>query len=702
MTHDCLDIRLDRPLEAQDAQERDVLGRINFARSAASALRKSLGSPGLALSVEGPWGSGKTSTLALIESIALEHQPKPLIIKFNPWLIGDRENLLRQFFATLEIGIGKSDHVSEAKTVAKELAAYSKVFDYVKLIPGAEPWASIIKSVIQATGEAVGSVAKHKEKDIEGKKESLKEALKSLTFPIFVFIDDVDRLFPNEIHEIIRIVKAVGDLPNVAYVLAWDPKYVSEALRAASIPRSDNYLEKVVQIRMPLPSVSLQARHNLFNQQLARLDPNSTTKFLGNNSRRLTYLYSAGLRDLLEQPRDFDRIFNTIAMIEPLLRGEIALPDIIGLAALIVKAPSVHELLIREPRFFVHALCQNEMTSSDFDKMKSDAISIRKTAIDACDHPRAVRSLVHFLFPDTARAENAFTMERAKDSEGHLAAPSRIVVALQMSLGTTDVSLFSAHRFLHEKATRANIVELLNNENSISFLDLLDQLTQRGDFDAFEDIGDLCIKIARLPDLESFRLQQYRGLFQTDVAAASQKLILKLTHKNPNQAHVIASVIKDRDSLSTAVLLIDNLPTDDTAAEEAGTVAEALVNNVLQAIHDQKIFKVTGAGRLLGKLAEIATHRCKDIFRSLMHSNEYLDWFIINTLGRGDSSGKGEFFIPNSNKAKLEVFHPIAELKKIAHQRLLDTTISMRNQAAWKTFSEERRFYSIDASEADD
>lgn len=702
MTHGDFEIRLDRPLEAQDAKKQDRLGRSGFAESVVKALRKSLGSPGLALSVEGPWGSGKTSTLALIESIALEQQPKPLIIKFNPWLIGDRENLLRQFFATLEIGIGKSDRVSEAKHVAKELAAYSKVFDYVKLIPGAEPWASIIKSVIQATGEAVGSVAKHKEKDIEGKKDALKEALKSLSFPIFVFIDDVDRLFPNEVHEIVRIVKAVGDLPNVAYVLAWDPKYISEALRSASIPRSENYLEKVVQIRMPLPSMSLQARHNLFDQQLARLGPDSKTKFLGSNSRRLTYLYLAGLRDLLEQPRDFDRIFNTVAMIEPLLRGEIALPDIIGLAALIVKAPSVHELLIREPGFFVHALCQNEMTSSDFDKMKTDAISIRKTAIDACDHPRAVRSLVHFLFPDTAGAENAFTMEKAKDSEGHLAAPSRIVVALQMSLGTTDVSLFAAHKFLYEKGTRSKIVESLKNENSIGFLDLLDQLTERGDLDAVEDIGDLCIKIARLPDLEPFRLQQYRGLFQTDVAAASQKLILKLTHKNPNQAHIIASVIEDRDSLSTAVLLIDNLPSDDIAAEETSTGAEALVNNVLQAIHDQKIFKVAGAVRLLGKLPKIAPHRCKDIFRSLTYSNDHLDWFIMNTLGRGDLSGKGEFFIPNSNKAGIEAFHPIAELKKIAHQRLLDTTISMRIRAAWKTFSEERPFFSSDASEADD
>lgn len=701
MTHDDFEIRLDRPLEVQDAKEQDRLGRGAFAESVVKALRKSLGSPGLVLSVEGPWGSGKTSTLALIESIALDQQPKPLIIKFNPWLIGDRENLLRQFFATLEIGIGKSDRVSEAKHVAKELAAYSKVFDYVKLIPGAEPWASIIKSVIQATGEAVGSVAKHKEMDIEGKKDALKEALKLLSFPIFVFIDDVDRLFPNEVHEIVRIVKAVGDLPNVAYVLAWDPKYVSEALRSASIPRSENYLEKVVQIRMPLPSMSLQARHNLFDQQLARLGPDSKTKFLGSNSRRLTYLYSAGLRDLLEQPRDFDRIFNTVTMIEPLLRGEIALPDIIGLAALIVKAPAVHELLIREPHFFVHALCENEMTSSEFGEMKTGAISIRKTAIDACDHPRAVRSLVHFLFPDTARAENAFTMERAKDSEGHLAAPSRIVVALQMSLGATDVSLFAAHKFLYEKATRSNVVESLKNDNSIGFLDLLDQLIERGDLDAVEDIGDLCIKIARLPDLEPFRFQEYRGRSQTDVAAACQKLILKLTHKNPNQAEIIASAIKDRDSLSAAVLLIDNLPTDDTKAKEIDAIKDALINAVLEAIHDQRAFKVQKAWRLLGKLATIAPHRCKDAFASLMESSRGLDWFAANILDKGESSSKGEFFIPIKNKARLEVFHPFDGLKKIAHQRLLDPKISMRHQAAWKTLSEERGFYSSDGSDAD-
>ena len=44
---------------------------------------------------------------------------------------------------------------------------------------------------------------------------------------------------------------------------------------------------------------------------------------------------------MLEQPRDIVRLFNTVMLIEPVLRGEIELADIVGFAALMLKAPAV-------------------------------------------------------------------------------------------------------------------------------------------------------------------------------------------------------------------------------------------------------------------------------------------------------------------------------------------------------------------------
>lgn len=45
-----------------------------------------------------------------------------------------------------------------------------------------------------------------------------------------VFIDDIDRLEPAEIRAIMQMVKSVGQLPNVVYVLVYDRRIVWRAL----------------------------------------------------------------------------------------------------------------------------------------------------------------------------------------------------------------------------------------------------------------------------------------------------------------------------------------------------------------------------------------------------------------------------------------------------------------------------------------
>lgn len=352
------DINFDISLRAADALQADKLNRTGYAESAAAALRKVSSSKALIVSVEGAWGSGKTSALAMIEAIL--NQPrsahKPLIVHFNPWLVGEKDALLRHFLTRIAGAINLSDHSRDGKKAAKEIKAYSKAFDLVKLIPGAEPWASLVKSVFEAVGDATSSVAEYKTPDIETYKRKVEEALCQFQRPIIVFIDDIDRLFPNEVFEMIRIIKAVGELPHIGYVLAWDSAYVSGALEKLGVPYASSYLDKVVQIRMPLPTLSLSARTKLINDALDALPPDALVPRFKEHDRRLSGLYYSGLREMLNQPRDMARVFNAVRMIEPPLRGEIVFADILGLAALSVKAPGVFELIHRNPRLFVGRL----------------------------------------------------------------------------------------------------------------------------------------------------------------------------------------------------------------------------------------------------------------------------------------------------------------------------------------------------------
>lgn len=108
------------------------MSRKGYAEIAAAALRKVPSSAGLVVSIEGAWGSGKTSALAMIEALLLEDEvwPSPLIVHFNPWLIGDKDALLRHFLFRIASAVKLNDHSSDGRKVAPK--ACPGLFDILK------------------------------------------------------------------------------------------------------------------------------------------------------------------------------------------------------------------------------------------------------------------------------------------------------------------------------------------------------------------------------------------------------------------------------------------------------------------------------------------------------------------------------------------------------------------------------------------
>ena len=69
-----------------------------------------------------------------------------------------------------------------------------------------------------------------------------------------VLIDDIDRLEPAEIREVVRLVRLTSDLPNVIFLLAYDRGHVAKSL-GTSESEGLRYLEKIVQVSYQLPLV---------------------------------------------------------------------------------------------------------------------------------------------------------------------------------------------------------------------------------------------------------------------------------------------------------------------------------------------------------------------------------------------------------------------------------------------------------------
>jgi len=706
------EIDFDLPLQPDTALDRDQLSREGFAGIAASALRSVSGSAGFVLSIEGPWGSGKSSTLAMIQALlkSKDATPSPVIVHFNPWLVGEKDALLRQFLSNIANAIALSDGSRDGKKVAKELKAYAKVFDLVKLIPGAEPWASMIKSVVEAAGDATASVSEYKTPDIEAYKQRVEAALRKFERPVIVFIDDIDRLFPSEVFEMIRIIKAVGELPRVGYVVAWDCDYVSRALQNLNVPHSESYLDKIVQVRMRLPNLSLSARGKLFNRAMESIDPEALHEYFEDQDKRLGYLYHTGLRELLDQPRDVARVFNAVRLMEPLLRGEIVFADILGLAALSVKAPAVFELLKRKPRLFVGRLINDVFATGDSKAVVESGTSERRLAYDASPDA-AVQKVVHFLFPEVAVAEKCRSLGQGSYAEGVISEAPRLMIALQLSVSDGDVSVRSARRYLQEKAQRSLIVSQLTNDNCNEFVDMLGEVGASLQGRAVDDLDDICVSITRLVDAPVFvtRAKNRNAFFDLGIEELALQKIRVLVDAAGREdfGSIIQKVVTDSESLTCAaeILRRSYLASQERhaeyfklGAEQREEVIEAFAKNALEAARNESLLDKNRSGFVLWTLGRLAPQVCSELFSVLKAIDPGLDRFAVEFLGSSWDSTKGRAFSLPDEESLVGAYCSLDNLKAHAQKRLKDSDLGYPVRAAWQSVVEGKRLYAVDGS----
>lgn len=245
----------------------DRLGFKATAEAIATALLKQPVVDGLVVGIEGRWGSGKSSlvnmTVAALHSAGSDTAPE--IVEFKPWLIGDRNGLLLALFTEIAIAV---DAIEEGAGDAggrrrRELGdAGKKVVGFAAQLSGLGTLAKLAGAIVPGAGlageaiEAIGKAAKgwDGQRSITDEKAQLRERLTSLSRCIVVTIDDVDRLEPSEVVEILRLVRSVADFPNLIYVLCYDPDIVAHSIQvAAQVSDGRAYIEKIVQMAVSVP-----------------------------------------------------------------------------------------------------------------------------------------------------------------------------------------------------------------------------------------------------------------------------------------------------------------------------------------------------------------------------------------------------------------------------------------------------------------
>ena len=333
--------------------EDDKLGFGEMAKHLAEAFLENDLSSGLVVGVEGTWGSGKSSLVNLM----LNELKRKQVVRFSPWLVGNRDDLLHQYFLDLESAIRESLPEDIRDKTRKLMKTYSTL---------ALGTAKILETLSMEGVLGTGTLAKGLELTA-GKAEELSSAslsqlnlelrdnLKKLKNPIIVFIDDLDRLEPLEVVEVLRLVRAVADFPNVGYILAYDPNILATSPeKSININDGRAFLEKIVQASFRVPNAqSFDLRNWLSDEFEALLEEE---KLDPDNERRVSSVLHGWAGRYLETPRDVVRTVNSLRLSFVPVRGMVDAGDALFLQLVRLKSDCLFQWIQRYVRHLsVHA-----------------------------------------------------------------------------------------------------------------------------------------------------------------------------------------------------------------------------------------------------------------------------------------------------------------------------------------------------------
>ncbi|WHA43225.1 KAP family P-loop NTPase fold protein [Agrobacterium larrymoorei] len=381
-------------------------GRLNYAPFAAriSKIITSLAAPnGYVMGIHGQWGTGKSTAINFILSYLnkhnAEHEDYQVIhIDFRPWIVSGHQDLITAFFKILSERLGPKD----SKWVRFKRRTLQFMHGTTDNLVDA---AATVALTIDPTGTASGfgaNVAKKsvnallerflEDPSLQTAYESLKDQLGRSGKRFLVTIDDIDRLEDDDVRAIMQMVKSIGQLPNVIYLLSYDRDIVWSALDKEVNRIGPRFTEKIVQQEIELPRPSRNALLAILDEEISFLTADTP------NDTRWHYLVRDGITRWIRSPRDIVRLSNAVKFSWPAMENEIDAQDLLAMEGIRLFDPAAFSW-IRDNRDFLFTEGRFVMSNDD---VKIEVANSLKDRIPDGYRSQVMRILT-ILFPQAGK-----------------------------------------------------------------------------------------------------------------------------------------------------------------------------------------------------------------------------------------------------------------------------------------------------------
>lgn len=412
--------------------EDDLFGIDPFAQALAKSLREMDSPVGATIALNGPWGSGKSCAVNLIR----HHLKKDIednklgIIDFKCWWFRGEEALTLAFLQELDSSLHKSLGETARRLIpqlGKKLLQAGQVIGPAINIKTGGVWGSLASGTMDFAKRFFSD-----REPIEKVFNELSKALENQEKRFLVIIDDIDRLTPTEALAIFRLIKSVGRLPRVMYLLVFDRELAEKAVNQTYPSEGPHFLEKIIQASFDLP---LPTRDDLNRATLSQIgvlcgEPKTTDQL-----RRFLNIFYDAISPYLNTPRDLTRLSNAIAVSWPAVATEVDIGDYVATEVLRLFEPSLYSLIRKNKE----RLCGTRSDRTDReDQQKEMAEYLRHVPENRREHARLA---LMRLFPRFENVHYSDSSVQKWEAERLICTTAHFDTYFRMCLGDDTLSM---------------------------------------------------------------------------------------------------------------------------------------------------------------------------------------------------------------------------------------------------------------------
>lgn len=413
----------ERPRQDPIASAReDRLDRATFAGLMGRALVRYSSNQSYVVALNGKYGTGKTSVINMALDLAYPQardaeeildggaETRPIVFRFEPVLYSTTGDLYVQFFSKFGERLEVDFRLRGLKGLLTAFGlAIKPAGRIVDASTGQSGFFSTLGAALSRSSQRVGNWLQQRERDPAQLKEHISRILASGDRRVIVVIDDIDRLTPEEVRDIFRLVKAVADFPNTLYLLAFDLDAASKALSKVQGVDGVEYMEKIIQAPFRLPEVEEAQLLRLLLEGVLELADNSEMVSEEDRNDLLQqsfYLNYLGLDRLVGSMRQANRVLDALEFTLPAIADEVRLRDFVILEVFRICHPLVYQRLLERRDYFVGVGNQlygrNLVEAGEKEEIATtveNALDHVSSAVAEVEVRRAVSNLLRELFP---------------------------------------------------------------------------------------------------------------------------------------------------------------------------------------------------------------------------------------------------------------------------------------------------------------